>query len=261
LFEVYHFKEAELILFMLILVRVSCMLATMPIFGTRMIPPQVKVLLSFCMTLVMFPIIKLSAASLVPQTFNESIILLIIREVFFGLFMGFLMRLIFMSVEIAGQILSITLGLSAAQLVNPAFNEPNSIVEQFETILGTLLFLAINGHHLFFEALYRSFELAPLGILAVKSGAMNSVTTLTSEIFAIGVKLAGPMIAVILFLNLALGVVGRAVPQINVFVISFPINILVGLFIFMVSIPLLLVVMESDFMVLSHQLFTFVKGF
>jgi len=74
-------------------------------------------------------------------------------------------------------------------------------------------------------------------------------------------KLAGPMIAVVLFLNIALGVIGRAVPQINVFVISFPVNILVGLFIFMVSIPLLLTVVESDYISLGQQVMGFVKGF
>jgi flagellar biosynthetic protein FliR len=175
--------------------------------------------------------------------------------------MGFLARMILMTAEIAGQILSFSMGLSAAQLVNPAFGESSSIMEQFEVVLATLLFLAINGHHMFFEALYRSFELAPLGAMGIKPEAINSVQLMASEIFGIGIKMAGPMIAVVLFLNIALGVIGRAVPQINVFVISFPVNILVGLFILMVSIPLLLTVMEADFASLGAQMMTFVKGF
>jgi flagellar biosynthetic protein FliR len=257
--EVYHFNEAEIILFALALVRVSAMFVTMPIVGVKLVPGPVKILLSIAVVFVLFPF--LHSVTTLPGGWKDILISLIVREAFLGVFMGFLCRMIFMSVEIAGQILSFTVGLSAAQLVNPSFGESSSVMEQFETVLATLLFLAINGHHMFFEALYRSFELAPLGVLSVKAESMKSVLLMTKEIFEIGVKLAGPMIAVILFLNIAMGVVGRAVPQINVFVISFPVNILVGLFIFMVSIPLLLTVMESDFTNLGTQVMGFVKGF
>ena len=95
----------------------------------------------------------------------------------------------------------------------------------------------------------------------IDTKALASVTVLTQQVFVIGIKLAGPMIAVILFLNIALGMVGRAVPQINVFVISFPVNILVGLFVFSVSIPLLLTVLESDFMTIGAEMFKFLKAF
>src|SRR5438270_466000 len=100
-----------------------------------------------------------------------------------------------------------------------------------------------------------------MGALTMNPKALASMTTLVAEVFMIGVKLAGPMIAVILFLNISLGIVGRAVPQINVFVISFPVNILVGLFVFMMSIPLLLAVMEADFGHVGAEIFTFLKGF
>ena len=258
MFEVYHFNEAQILLFALALVRVSTMFATMPITGSKTVPGPAKVLLSIAVVLVLFPFLR---SGITPAGLKDNLLILIVREAFLGIFMGFLCRMIFMSIEMAGQILSFSIGLSAAQLVNPSFGESSSVMEQFETVLATLLFLAINGHHMFFEALYRSFELAPLGVLTVRPEAMKSVLLMTKETFEIGVKLAGPMIAVILFLNIAMGIVGRAVPQINVFVISFPVNILVGFFIFMVSIPLLLTVMEADFVNLGMQVIGFVKGF
>jgi flagellar biosynthetic protein FliR len=258
MFEIYKFGEAEIILFALIFMRVSTMLVTMPVIGGRSIPNIAKVLLSFSVSLVLIPFVKTTG----PQSLSWKADLLILfgREALVGLFMGFLARVMFMTVEIAGQILSFSMGLSAAQLVNPNFGESSSVMEQFETVLGTLIFLVINGHHMFFEALYRSFQLAPVGLLTLNVGTLGSVTTMAQDAFSIAIKLAGPMIAVILFLNVALGIVGRAVPQINVFVISFPVNILVGLFIFMVSIPLLLTVMESDFVVLGRLIMTYVRN-
>jgi len=258
-FEIYHFNETDILSFALMMVRVSSCLVLMPIFGSRLIPPPAKILLSLVVSMVLFPVMKHNFVT--PASWSDDMILLVMREAFLGLFMGFLTRLLFLGVEVAGQILSFTMGFSAVSLLNPTFGEQNTLMEQFETTLATLLFLAINGHHMLFEAIYRSFELAPLGVLSVNVKAFASVTLLVSEIFTIGVKLAGPMIAVILFLNIALGIVGRAVPQINVFVISFPVNILVGLFVFMVSIPLLLTVFETDAVHIGGEILTFIKDF
>src|SRR6202453_3100267 len=192
-------------MFALVLVRISSMLVTMPIVGTRTVPNQVKILLSISIAFVLFPFLR--THSELEVAWKDHLLLLIMREAFLGVFMGFLCRMIFMSVEMAGQILSFSIGLSAAQLVNPAFGESSSIMEQFEIVLATLLFLAINGHHMFFEALYRSFELAPIVAIGIKTEAIKSVQVMASEVFNIGVKMAGPMIAVVLFLNIALGVI------------------------------------------------------
>lgn len=259
MFEVYRFNEQEMALFALMLVRISCCIALFPIFGNRNFPAHAKVLLSLLISFVLFPVMH--GHFVLTTGWEDNLILLVAREAFCGLFMAFVARFVFMGVEIAGQILSFTMGFSAAQLINPTFGDSGTMMEQFEMILATLLFLGINGHHMLFEAIYRSFEIAPLGRLLVDTRALTSVTVLTQEVFIIGIKLAGPMIAVILFLNIALGMVGRAVPQINVFVISFPVNILVGLFVFSVSIPLLIRVMESDFMNIGAEMFKFLKAF
>lgn len=258
--EVYRFNEREILFFALMLIRISACFVVMPIFGSRLVPAPAKVLLCLVMTLLVFPLLKAGFVG-TTASLKEDIVVLALREALLGVFLGFLTRAIFWGVEIAGQILGFTMGFSAVQLFNPAFGEAGTMMEQFETILATLLFLAINGHHMLLEAMYRSFDLAPLGILSVNVKAMASVTLLVQEVCVIGVKLAGPMIAVILFLNVALGMVGRAVPQINVFVVSFPVNILVGLFVFMMSIPLLLAVLERDFVDMGARIFTFVKGF
>lgn len=258
-FEVYHLNEAEVIAFGLMLVRISSCIVLMPIFGSQLVPAQAKILLSLVITLLLYPVAKHTVV--LPPEWRDEIVLLVLREGFVGVFLGFLTRFIFMGVEVAGQILSLTMGLSAMQLLNPAFNDSSTIMEQLEAVLATLLFLAINGHHFLFEALFRSLQIAPVGVLSMSHEALGATTGLVQDVFIIGIKLAGPMIAVTLFLNIALGIVGRAVPQINVFIISFPVNILVGLFVFMVSIPLLLSVFENDFGDIGTRIFVFLKGF
>src|SRR5205085_9151791 len=136
----------------------------------------------------------------VSPTWRDEIIVLVLREALLGVFMGFLGRMMFMAMEIAGQLLGFSLGFSAVQLINPTFGESSTMMEQFQTVLGTLVFLAINGHHMFIEAIYRSFELAPLGHLSANTKAMASLTLLAQQVFLIAIKLSGPMIAVILFL-------------------------------------------------------------
>lgn len=211
------------------LIRLTSCLAIMPIFGARTVPAPAKILLSLLFGFLLFPIWKLNYV--VAPKLNDDLILLVAREVLLGVGMGFLARLMFTGVEMAGQMLGLAMGFNAAELVNPSYNESTSIMEQFQAVLATLLFLAISGHHLLIEALFRSFEIAPLGSLTANPLAFMPIVDVIQEAFVIAVKLSGPMIAVMVFLNIALGVVGRAVPQINVFITSFPINIMGGFFV------------------------------
>jgi len=260
LFEVYRFNETEIALFALMLIRISTCIAIIPIFGVRHVPSSVKVLLSLLLTFILFPVlIKTTQMPLI--NWEDEIFLLVAKEAFLGMFMGFLTRLIFIAVDVAGELLGFSMGFSTAQLVNPTSGEASSVMEQFLTILATLLFLAINGHHMLIEAIYRSFSLVPLAQLSINPENMASLSVIIQQVFTIGFKLAAPMIAVILFLNIAMGIIGRAVPQVNVFVISFPVNILVGLFVFIVSIPLLLSTMQTDFVDVSAEIFKYIKNF
>ncbi|MCC6276700.1 MAG: flagellar biosynthetic protein FliR [Oligoflexia bacterium] len=259
MFEVYRLSETEIMFFALVLIRVTSCLVALPIYGTRTIPAPAKVLLGLAVVFVLFPVVRPQLP--VGSEWTENIVLLSAREAFIGLLMGFVARMIFFAVEVAGQIVGFSMGLSAAQLVNPAFGESSSVVEQFKGIMAILLFLAINGHHLYFEAMYQSFQLAPAGQMRFGALAMASLSGLLSETFQIAMKLAGPMTIIMVLLNLAVGVIGKFVPQINVFVVSFSVSILGGLFVFAVSLPLILHVLETDMFQMTSHMFEFVKGF
>jgi flagellar biosynthetic protein FliR len=258
-FEVYRFNEKEILLFALMLVRISACFVTMPLFGSKDVPHSIKVLLSLVTTFILFTSQRMVLTKIDFQT--DDLITLAAREAFIGVFIGYLTRGIFWGVQVAGQILGFSLGFSAAQIFNPAFGDSGTVIEQLQSNLALLLFFSINGHHWMIEALAKSFQLAPMAQIGLHTEPLVGISHYITMIFAIGVKLAAPMMAVVVFLNFALGVVGRAVPQINVFVISFPINITVGLLVFMVTIPLLLAVMETDFSKLTVEVFKFIKAF
>jgi flagellar biosynthetic protein FliR len=231
----------------------------MPIFGTRLVPVYAKVLFGLALTLIVFPIVRIKVPA--TQGFSEDLIALCAREALVGVMMGFVARMIFFAVEVAGQMVGFSMGLSAAQLMNPAFGESSAVIEQFKNIMAILLFLVINGHHLYIEALFKSYDLAPVGILSFGTAATASLAKTVQEVFLIALKLAGPMIAVMVMMNLAVGVIGKFVPQINVFVVSFSVTILGGLFVFIMSLPLVLHVLEADMFQMTSRIFDVVKGF
>lgn len=259
MFEIYKFSEHEMSLFILTLLRISSCLVVMPIIGSKNVPKTVKVLLSLVITLCLFSVLKDQAVG--KLSFGGEFILLGLREVFVGVFFGFLVRMFFFAVDVAGQVLSFSLALNHASLVNPTSGSRSSPVEQFQNILAVLLFLAINGHLLFLQGLYDTFQTAQLGVMSFNIQTIMEMNAMVTDVFLIGIRLAGPMMAVTIILNMAQGVIGRVVPQINVFVTSLQVNILVGLFIFLVSIPVIFHVLENEYEEMGARIFKMVRDF
>lgn len=259
MFEIYKFNQAEILTFILVVMRVSVFLISWPVFSSGNVPAPIKVLLSLVLAIVMFPAIghdRLSAPQL-----EQFYIWLLMREAFIGLALGFLARFFFFAISICAQIASDSIGLSSVQLLNPTTNDRSSAIEEFYTILATLFFLGLNGHHIFISGLAKSYEILPLSLNALNMAVLGSAGTLAQSVTVMGIKLAAPVLVSIFCMNLAMGIIGRAVPQINVLVTSMPINIMVGFFILMVSIPLLITGMGE---LLNHTIagvFGVLKGF
>lgn len=238
MFEVYRFSQAEILTFILVLMRVSVFLVAWPVFGTNNVPTPVKILLSVLLTIILFPIVGHGKIS--PGDLEQFYVWLLVREAFLGVTLGYLGRLFFFAISICAQIVSDSIGLSSVHLLNPTTEERASAIEQFYTLLATLFFLGLNGHHLFLSGLVKSYEIVPVSLQALQMSALGGMGVLVQAITVTGVKLAAPVFISIFCMNVAMGIVGRAVPQINVLVTSMPVNILVGIFILVVSIPLLM---------------------
>jgi flagellar biosynthetic protein FliR len=255
--SLYQFPEGQIIAFALVLLRLLAFFISWPIFGVSTVPTPIKVLLSVAVALMMFPVVKFSGIDLIK--ISDEVILLSIRELAIGLCLGFMMRMFFFTVSAAGDIISVSIGLGSAQLFNPTIGGQSGVTEQFQVTLATLFFLAINGHHLFIAGLASSFEIVPVAKMSINTEAFTGFVVAAQNVFSIGLRIASPVVVAIFLSNITMGVIGRAVPQINVLVTSFPITILVGVSVMIITIPLVLGEMNVLLEVMSDSFMKMMK--
>ncbi|PIS10056.1 MAG: flagellar biosynthetic protein FliR [Bdellovibrio sp. CG10_big_fil_rev_8_21_14_0_10_47_8] len=253
----YQFPEGQIIAFALVFLRIMAFVVAWPVFGTSNFPVHVKVLLALVLAMIQFPVTTFENTQLIQ--INDQIIFMSVRELCLGLALGFLMRMYFFAVSIAGEIMSVTMGLGAAQLYNPAMGSQSNVLEQFEVMLATLFFLVMNGHHLFLGGLAESFHLVPVAAIGLKTEAFASITPMIQSIFLIGLKISAPVLVSIFLAQIAMGIIGRAVPQINVLVTSFPVTVLLGLAVLIVTTPLFVGEMDGLTNVMAARFFQFMK--
>ncbi|MCB0420545.1 MAG: flagellar biosynthetic protein FliR [Bdellovibrionales bacterium] len=241
--NIYNFNEIEMLSFILVFIRMTSFIVSWPVFGSGLVPTPAKVLFSLVITLVIFPVLD---RSLVSITFDSyQMVFLAMKEVFIGVTFGFLARMFFFCISVAGQLNSITMGISSSQLFNPAMGSSASSLEQFKVAIATLFFLAIQGHHVFLQGIVMSFDLVPMGLQGVNFLSSSSVGEFTQQVMEIGVRLSAPVLVAVFFMNISMAVIGRAVPQINVLITSLPVNILAGFVIMIIVMPIFIWQMED----------------
>jgi flagellar biosynthetic protein FliR len=256
--EVLNFNETQILLFGLVLIRMASFVVSWPVFGADNINPQIKILFAALLALLVFPTLKFPASS---DVLGSGLILLVAREAFIGLSMGYLARLFFFTFRIAGELAGQAMGLGVASVFDPALGGQTTPIEQFYVAFATLFYLAFNGHHYLITGLVRSFQWAPAGLLSLNLSQLTGVTQMTQEILELGLRFSAPVVVSLLVINLILGVIGKTVPQLNVLMTSFPINILVGLFLLIITLPMLTDQL-GEFLVLSTtKVFQLVKTF
>ena len=223
--------------FVLVLLRVSAIIVFIPVISEQTVPMRVKAGLSIMVSLIIFPLVF----SQLPSTKNFHIlevIFLMIGEVLIGVTIGFVARLVFAAIQLAGDIIGFQMGFAVANVIDPMSAQMVSIITQLQYLIAMLVFLAVNAHHLFFQAIVQSYVLiAPLSF-HFSGQLMQFIFDLSREMFVIALKIAAPIMAVMLFTNVALGVVARTVPQMNIFIVGFPLQISLGLILLGLTAPL-----------------------
>ncbi len=253
----HTFPEGQIIAFALVFLRASAFVMAWPVFGNTQVPVPVKVLFALILAVVLFPTLHFQNAK--DLMIGEQVLFFALREIIIGLFLGYLMRFFFFAVSIAGELIGLSTGLSSAQMYNPISGASTNVMEQFQLLLATLILLALNGHHLFLQGLAQSYELVPISNVGFKAGAMTEVLRFGSEIFTMGIKMASPVIVSVFLANLALGILGRSVPQINIFVTSLQITIVLGLIVLFVGLPLFVEDMNSLLSLMGERVFGVLK--
>lgn len=215
------------------LFRVSAMVASSPVFGTRSVPTKVKVMTAIAITSVLVPILPVPEV----DVFNPLSILIIAQQILIGVIIGFTVQLVFSAVITGGQIVAMQMGLGFSLMVDPQNGAQSPVLSQFYTLMVMLVYLAIDGHLVLVEVLADSFKTMPISAQGLVADDFMQVVRWGTNIFAGGMAIALPAIASLLVVNVAFGIMTRSAPQLNIFAIGFPITMMLGFILVMVTLP------------------------
>jgi|SRR5579859_1080583 len=221
----------------LIFARLGTILMLVPGLGEASVPVRVRLAFAIALAVLLFPIVG-AAAPQVPADLS-GVSLAVIKETAIGLMIGTILRMFMGSLSAAGEIVSIQTTLGFAQTTNPTQAAPSTTISTFLGLMGTVLIMTTNLHHLFLSAIVRSYSIFPF-TRAVPLGDANALAIQTvSRSFALGLQLAAPVVAFSLIFNIAAGLVGRVMPQFQIFFVAAPLMVLLGLSLFGLSLGLL----------------------
>jgi flagellar biosynthetic protein FliR len=252
----FGFTEAEIIPFFASLMRVAGLFLVLPIFGDNNVPQLVKIFLAFTVNLVIYPVA--AAQGLTQATALASsdlgIAALVIKELAVGLVIGFTAKIFFEALTFAFAHIGNQMGFNMAAAYDHHTETNLPVISQMIMIFATLLFLVLDGHHLFLKALVQSYSVVPLGGFEFTRNVAAFILETSAQVFWIAARLSAPMALMIFLINCAFGIVAKAVPQINVFVVSFTVNILAGFLVLSLSMPVFGTDMGEVFQLMAGRL-------
>lgn len=212
--------------------RIGGFVAAAPIASETTIPSRVKIILALALSFLVAPLAAVPPAL---SIFSGAGLLTAVEEILIGVAIGMVMQLAFEALTFAGQTVSMTMGLGFSTLIDPQRGASVPVLGQVFTIMGTLTYLAINGHLVLLGALAHSFQSLPIGGQNIDKDFLLAVATWGGRIFETGLLVALPTMIALIVVNMALGVVMRAAPQLNLFGIGFTITLLCGFFVLMLG--------------------------
>lgn len=223
------FSTSNILLFMAIITRISGLFASAPLFSTYPIPMQVKVWLAACIAFILFPIVQHNTMFSVPNSV-PALSLILFKEFLIGFAMGFCANIIFIGIELGVNMFAVQMGLSADQALNPTSGGNSPVITQAYTYLATMLFIAIGAHQWLFSAIYNSFKTMPIGYtISFSPEIVGQLVGITGQIFSIGLAVALPIFGVLFITDILLGLTSKMMPQMNIFMVSIPLKIYLGL--------------------------------
>jgi flagellar biosynthetic protein FliR len=227
--------QSRLNTILLLFARFTALFLAAPVVSARQAPRPVRLGLAAFLTLVLAPLT-------LPVAIEDGILFacLIGREIFLGLLLGWTASLVFMSVQMAGEWLDLHAGFQAAHLFNPALEVQTSLLGTFKHLVAVVLFLGVGGHVVVLRAAASSLELSPPGVLRLSMGIAGDWTTLVTRTVLVAVQLAAPVAATLFLVEVGMGLINRALPQVNVLMMSLPAKAALALCVLALSLPLLI---------------------
>jgi flagellar biosynthetic protein FliR len=232
--------------------RIGACLMVAPVFGASYVPPRIRIVLAAAVTLVALPMI--------PQPVGMTVlsadgVVTTLEQILIGVALGFALQLTFDALALGGQLLANGMGLGFAFNIDPLRGVSTPALGQFFTVLGTLVFLALDGHLALLQVLIESFRSLPTGPVGLSPQALHSLADWGSELFLGALRVALPGMTALLVINLAFGVTSRAAPAMNMFAVGLPVILVFGLLIVTLGLP----GMQSGFADMLKSSFQFLR--
>jgi len=253
----FNFKWDDFFCFIIIFFRSGGILKGMPFFGGKIVPTQVKIALSLIFAIILMPVVTIRISSSIPNHF--SLIWLAMSEVLIGLIIGFAAKLIFEGIQLSGQLVGFQVGLAVANVMDPLTQNQISIFANMEFMVALLIFLSLNAHHIFIEAIVKSFEIVPPMCFNPGGAMMTKIIDLSGGVFITALQIGAPVIAALLFTNACFGIMARLAPQMNVFFVAMPIGIAVGIFVLGGTMPYFYAYLRRSFSVMAKDILILLK--
>ncbi|MES2070396.1 MAG: flagellar biosynthetic protein FliR [Pseudomonadota bacterium] len=220
------------------------MISIAPPFGNSTVPVQVKLILGIMLALIVAPAIPVLD---IADPLSVTGIMILIQQFIIGIAMGFVIRVVFSGIEMAGEVIGLTMGLGFASFFDPQTQGRTNAISQFLVLLATLIFVSMNVHLSMLAALVESFTTIPISTSLTNGFSFQRLAIWGEQIFIYGMQLSLPIVAALLITNIALGILTRAAPQLNLFGIGFPITIGVGFIMVGLILPYLMLPIETMF--------------
>lgn len=230
--------------FLLPFIRLGALFVAAPFFGAVTVPVRVRIILAIAVTVILMPVLGDTRAV---ELVSAAGLLLILQQVAVGLVMGLMLQFVVAAIVMAGHTIATAMGLSFASSVDPQNGTQVTILGQFYLIIATLFFLAIDGHLRLLELLAMSFEVFPVTRFVLDAGLFGEVMLYSAQMFVTGTLLALPVMIGVLLINVGFGVMTRAAPQLNIFSIGFPMSMLGGFVLMLLSMPVVLPVLGNAY--------------
>lgn len=241
----------QFLVFLVCLARISGLFGGLPIFNGVQTPIRVKAGLAIIVTLVIFPVVFSQISPLPSQPMSFA--LLVANEAILGYLLGFTAQLIMFAAQFGGTVVGYLMGFAAANIMDPQNQQQTPLISQFQNVIAVLVFLSLNIHHLFIRAIVRSFDLLPIGPLDFSGDVIPYVMEMVSDMFVLGIRLCAPLLALLLLSDLVMAIMSRVFPQLNVFLLKFPINIGLGMIVMGLTLDLIVAILGSEFQSLSER--------
>ncbi|MBU1863366.1 MAG: flagellar biosynthetic protein FliR [Candidatus Omnitrophica bacterium] len=257
--EFFTYSLNNVFAFSLALVRVSGLCVVSPFYGGEQVPRQIRVLLALCITFVIYPTLAVNIQQLPTEVVEYG--LLVFKNLCVGLLIGFLVTAIFFGFQLGGRFISIHMGLAMAQMLDPFSNMQSSVIGQIFGLLTITMFVIMNGHHLILKALHESFMKIPLMSVSFHADIFQQAIVTFNIVIITSLKIAAPTMAALFAVNVIFGFISRLVPQMNVFILSLPAKIAVGIFIIISVLPVIVYLLSDVINSVFRDLYVIIHSF